>query len=444
MKPRPYQTRTIDECRRLVASGKRAPLIVCPTGGGKTFMGGMIAESVVKKGGRFVWLCHRRELVRQAADTFRNVFALDVGCNGLGLSLPIQVCMVQTLTRREEAPEGTVIGFDEAHHFAAANDWSRLVDAYKDAIRFGFTATPERADGQGLGHAFDSIVVAAQISELIAINRLDSSSGLVPCEVVSPKSTIRSGAIAQRPVDAYQRHAPGTSAVVFAPRIADGQDFVRDFRAAGVTAEMISGDMPGDLRDDALARFASGAVMVVVNVGVLTEGWDCPRAQTCILARKVGSAGLYLQMIGRVLRSFPGKRSALLIDLGGSVDNFGPPDEDRDFNLDGLGITRKGAPAGDRFCQVCGTLIEGDGPCECGEAREAVKVEIAGVEIGKWDRMRALPQDKRAASLARWMIAAREKGHKDGAVKYKFKAVFGHWPDAGIWARATAMREGAR
>lgn len=427
MTPRPYQTRTIEECKRLVASGKRAPLVVCPTGGGKTFMAGMIAEGTVRKGGRFVWLVHRRELMRQAAETFRS-FGLDVGVAGLGPTAPVQVCMVQTLTRRGEVPEGTVVGFDECHHFAEENDWNRLVDAYKDSVRFGFTATPERADGQGLGHAFDSIVVAAQISELI------ENGALVPCEVFASKEKLPPKSIARHPLAAYLEHANGTSGLVFAHRVAKGEEFVRDFVEAGVSAAMVTGMTPGEERDEILDRFRAGDLSVVVNVGVLTEGFDAPRATTCILARKIGSAGLYLQMIGRALRSFPGKNKAILIDLGNAVESFGPPDEEREFNLQGLGIVRKGASNADRFCQICGALIEDGDSCCMTDRDDALR--IANLQLHKWDRMRALTPDKRVEYLSRWIASGRTKGHKPGAAKFKYKAVFGYWPDPNVWAQA--------
>src|SRR6185295_11926979 len=108
-----------------------------------------VARGHIAKGGRVLWLAHRRELVQQAASTLERL-GLDVGHSGLKASSPVQVASVQTLLARGEAPAASLVVYDEAHHFAA-EDWGRLATAYAGAIRIGLTATPERGDGRGLG-----------------------------------------------------------------------------------------------------------------------------------------------------------------------------------------------------------------------------------------------------------------------------------------------------
>jgi hypothetical protein len=109
------------------------------------------------------------------------------------------------------------------------------------------------------------------------------------------------------------------------------------FVDAGVAAEHLDGETPGPQRDAILRRLAAGATRVLCNVGVLTEGWDCPAAEVCVLARPTLSAGLYLQMVGRVMRPSPatGKTVARIHDHAGCIIEHGAPDVDRDYALDG-------------------------------------------------------------------------------------------------------------
>src|SRR6516164_7766864 len=93
MQPRPFQSRALESCRAQFRAGKKAVLLVSPTGSGKTCMGAMMVASHVARGGKVSWLAHRIELVDQAAATLRG-FGLAVGARGLAASAPVQVGMV--------------------------------------------------------------------------------------------------------------------------------------------------------------------------------------------------------------------------------------------------------------------------------------------------------------------------------------------------------------
>ena len=435
---RPHQSRAQHDMREHVRAGKKGVLVVMPTGGGKTILAADTVARHVAKGGRVAWFAHRRELVRQARETLE-AFALPVGADGLNAAAPVQVLSVQGSLRAGEVPPATLCVFDEAHHFGGET-WRDLLLAYPEAIRLGLTATPERSDGIGLSNAgmFEVIVTAAQISELVA------AGFLVPCEVRGPSSRMRPGRMAQRPADAYAEHAPGTSAIVFCHSVQGAHDAAEEIRAKGFTAAAVWGDMPVEERDDVLGRFSSGRLQVVTNMSVLTEGFDAPRAETCILARGCGSVGLYLQMVGRVLRAFPGKKGALLLDLRGVVHapGFGMPGEDREYALDGAGIRRKGVPGGDRYCKVCKALVIGDWCITCGSrTRDPVTMDITGEALERLslpERMKGVSDDKRVQMLARFMRkgATATPPHKPIAALYKFKGTFGFMPPRDVIAAA--------
>lgn len=414
---RDYQLAAVEECRRLIATGKRAPLVVLPTGGGKTTIGGELAR-LNDEHGSTLWLAHRRELLTQASARLVALGVRRFACR-----------TVQELLSSGERPNASLVVFDEAPHFLAS-EWGTLPAVYANATRVGLTATPERSDGVGLAGAFDCIVVAATTRELIA------RGFLVPCEVVRPARYV--SALAAHPVDAWRAHASGRRTILFAANVRAGEEYVAGFVACGVRSALITGEMPVGRRDAILDDYRSGRISVLVNVYILTEGFDDPATEVVLLARGCGSAGTYLQMAGRALRPSPatGKSSALLIDLRGVSHVHGDPDEDRTYSLDGRGIRRGAEMPEGRFCEVCGSTLEESGVCvDCGFAREGAAVPPVRLSpLAKFARFRHDDDVQRADRLRRWIGDARARGYKVGWAFGKFRAVYGAPPSASVRA----------
>jgi superfamily II DNA or RNA helicase len=337
---------------------------------------------------------------------------------------------------RREVPPGSLVVLDEAHHYVA-DLWQDIPAAYPDAFVLGATATPERADGRGLGDVFNGLVVAAQISELQAAGHLVRSTW------IGPRHMLGKNQIAQEPWAAWVEHAKDTSAIVFAPHVKAAEDYARDFREhVGNVCEIVTGTTPKIERDAILGQLASGACKVVINVGVLTEGFDCPRVKCIVIARGVGSVGAYIQMAGRALRPWGGATEAVILDLRGVANVLGLPDEDRLYSLEGLGIQRTAiAPAAAvRLCRVCGVPLGDATTCpECGNSHELVTPHATGDPMSAWrDRYEAAKLQLRPnrTSLALASIyrkseeAARDgRAWKPGAVLHRFRAIFKRIPD---------------
>lgn len=86
---------------------------------------------------------------------------------------------------------------------------------------------------------------------------------------------------------------------------------------------VITGDTEKSLRESILRRFKSGVIRCVINVGVLTTGFDYPELECILIARSTMSLALYYQMIGRVMRTHPKKETGWVVDLGGNIQLFG-------------------------------------------------------------------------------------------------------------------------
>ena len=386
-----------------------------------------LARCHVAKGGRVVSLAHRRELVAQMADALRQE-GLTVGVDSRDCpDVQVQVLTVQSALARGECPEGTLLGLDEAHHFAA-NEYAKLPELFQNQWIVGLTATPERSDGRGLGGIFDCLVVAETIAGLTA------AGYLAPCRTLAPTRSVGPGTLALSPVDAWERYAAGRSAVVYCESVEAAHRHAQAFRDRGVDSEAVSGDMAASLRDGVLASFASGTIRVLCNVHVLTEGWDAPRAKCALLARPIGSAGLYLQIAGRILRPWQ-DTPALLIDLtGASSEAYGDVGDDLDYSLGGVGIVRRGIVIEGGVCERHGAPK----PCLLCGVDVARPMRVANVPLT--DRQaanRGRDDDDRRAKYLAWLVREqRSKRYRIGWVRARYKGRYGVWPSEGQIARA--------
>lgn len=385
---RPYQLDAIEELRSTIRSGVARVLFVLATGGGKTVCFAAIAAGAIAKGSSVLIVAHRRELIGQA---YGKLLAAGIPEHEVGVIMAsdkrrrpgakVQVASIDTLRGRAKPPADIVI-VDEAHRALAAS-YQDLAKHYPlpvegqegGAIHLGFTATPVRADGKGLKDAYDGIVVAVPISRLIAEGHLVAPrvftvpEGSLP-DLKRVKTTAgdfnakqlgeacNQGALLGDIVDHWERRAGGQRTVGFAVTVEHSKELVRRFVERGHAAEHLDGETPSDERDAILKRLETGETRIVINVGVLCEGWDQPSCKVLILARPTQSLGLYLQMAGRILRPWNGV-GAVILDHAGCARMHGLPHEDRDWSLE---PSRKKRSKGDvdcaKLCEECLAVVE--------------------------------------------------------------------------------------
>jgi superfamily II DNA or RNA helicase len=431
MNLRDYQASALDKVRARLREGARSVLLVAPTGAGKGTIAAHVLRSVVERGGRALFLVHRGEILadvqgRLAAGGLLDTAILKAGV-AAQLSAPVQLASVQTLASRGHVrPPANVVVWDEAHH-AVAETYRQIREAYPDAVHLGLTATPQRADRSPLGDCFEQLVVAATPAQL------RDKGFLVPCDVIAPPTVGEGGELALHPADAYQRWGQGRRCVLFAATVSESQAFVAALNGAGVAAEHLDGATRAAERQAILARLASGETRVVSNVFVLTEGVDIPAVEVCMLARGCQAESTFLQMVGRVLRPAPGKERALLIDLRGVVWQHGLPYAEREYTLDGEGITAREKKPQVWSCETCFAVNPRSAKvCQRCDAPKPIRIvaqEIRERSMQEIDESAEVPEMfKRKAFLA-LAKAQRERGYKPGWVGVQFKERFGHWPN---------------
>lgn len=448
MRLRPYQVDAIERSREALRSGSRRVLIVAPTGAGKTVIAAEIIRGAVARGRRVLFVAHRRELIGQA-------YAKLVGVGFVGVIMAndprrrptamVQVASIDTLRRRAK-PLADLVVVDEAHR-ALARSYAELADAYPRAVHLGLTATPYRADGRGLGAAFDSLVVVSTPRALIDAGYLvEPRVFTVPAADLPDLSNVRIKGNDYDPqalalavdrvgivgniVAHWHRHGGGHRTVAFAASVAHSRHIAASFVAAGVAAEHLDGETPTDERDAILARLERGDTRVVVNCGVLCEGWDQPSVKTCILARPTKSCGLYLQQAGRILRPYE-SAGATILDHAGCVIEHGLPQDDRVFSLERPKRRRGVATAPPcKTCETCFAIVASSvAVCPaCGMAFPARESTALVETDGDLVEVRAATADEKRAAWDALVRTVVERGYQPGWAAHQYRQRFGAWP----------------
>lgn len=409
---RDYQIKAVEDVRHSFSQGYRAVCLVAPTGAGKTRIALEIAIRAVQKGKKILWLSHRLELLNQIQSILQipPVYLTNI-VNG------VEITTIQSLYIKPQLPKADLIIIDECHHYES-DEWSRIYEDYKSSWILGLTATPARADGRGLKHHYDSLVVAANMAELRNRNIL------VPIDIYCPTELLRAGRIAQDPYKVWRDYAEGKKTIIYCGNIEHAKHVLKSFNSAHI----VTSESPPFDRAAIIENFRQGKFKILVNVNILTEGFDVPDVECVILARGISHASTYLQIVGRALRAAPNKEKSILIDLRGVTNIHGDPYEERIYSLDGKGIRRK-TDQSDRYCPVC-TAIINDLPCDsCGyDTEEARQIRILNSPLVRFAKKREEQEKERRKTLDRWKWIARSKGYKKGWITYKYKATYGDWP----------------
>lgn len=476
---RPYQTEGVAGLRASFAAGKRAPLYVLPTGGGKTAISGSVAAGAAARG-RIAWfVVPSLVLLAQTAEKFAE-YGIRAGIIHAGFSpdatAPVQVITIQTLDRwcrkgvvrdprtgRLFFPAGKrrpamwapdLIVLDEAHHASAAQ-YLRVVAALPDSRLLGVTATPLRLDGKGLGAhvggCFDDLVEGPSITDLIGLGHLVHPTVYAPSvgvdlsgvatragdyAVAEAAARVDKPAITGSVVGHYKGLAAGARAVAFCCSIAHSQHVADEFRAAGVVAQHLDGETPEDERRRIIAAFSRGEIRVMTNCALVSEGFDVPAVEAAILLRPTQSLAMFLQQVGRALRPAAGKGRAVILDHVGNVQRHGLPDEDRTWSLEG-GRRKSGGDADTkpppvRQCPECFAAHRPAPKCPvCGftyvaQAREVEhrEGELKAVDRAALDRMRfeQRREVRDASTRADLERIAAARGYKPGWVDHQLSA----------------------
>lgn len=332
---RDYQITAFDRAREAVRSGSKRVLIVAPTGGGKTVLGSALMEMVSNKGRRSTFVVDRLSLISQTSETL-DQYGLDHGViqgmhERFRPSIPMQVCSVQTLSRRRW-PESDVDIFDEAHVLHRAHK-ARMTS--NESIVIGLTATPFT---KGLGQWFDTVINVTTTRALINEGWL-SPYRIFSCvepnmDGVEVKSTgewdekqasDRALKVVGDVVEEYLKHGDGRKFICSAVDTAHVEELQRQFLAAGVNVATYTYKDNEEDRADTTNEFRrpDSAIRGLITVTAASRGFNIPDVSCIIMARPLRkSLAEHIQLFGRGLRIADGKVDCKVLDHSGNCARF--------------------------------------------------------------------------------------------------------------------------
>lgn len=415
---RPYQQSLVAETYQQWDSGKQFVAMVSATGSGKSMTLTAIVAKERDRGQYVLVLAHRQELITQLSDTMgrmeirHQVIAANKvvrfaakqsmenhGVNYVDPNARVMVASVQSMREAKIADLAklgnklTVVQ-DEFHHATKkSKTWGGVLTPLLNAGARGLgpTATPCRADGQGLSRETDGY--ADVIVEGPSMRWLIDNGYLSQYKIYCPPTDLRldnvgtsktTGDYKEKElkveigrshivgdiVSHYLKICPGKRGITFTVGVDTAEEVAEEYRKRGVPAIALSGRNADEERVQAIRDLKSGKILQIVNDSLIGEGVDIPAVEVVSFARPTQSYALYAQMFGRALRPFEGKSHAIIIDAVSNVMRHGLPDAPREWTLDRRERrTGKSEPSTVRVCTACAAVYERfrDACPDCGE-----------------------------------------------------------------------------
>lgn len=468
---RPYQQAAIDKIKSAFVSGHTRILVCSPTGSGKGVMLSNIINSAAAKGSKVLFLVHRREILNQVSD-YMDHYNIRHGIIMAGDVYDprhnVNLASVQTIVRRMEHKvfdPADIIVIDEAHHSTSAT-YIKVIQAFQKKLLLGFTATPCRKTGMGLGNLYDELVRVATIADLV------HDGFLVPVRYYAPftpdlkdvkitagdynekqlNMVMMQGQITKGIIENWQKYGENRQTICFTATVAHSVAVCETFRDAGISAEHIDGKTDISERNEVLARYRKGEVRVLCNCAVFTEGVDIPAISCVIMARPTKSLVMYLQCVGRGMRICEGKTDMILLDHAGVYWEHGAVEEINNWTLDEnvkavseKNEIRKEKNSKPINCLKCGRVYTGQLKCPaCGTVPEVKRygqdVEYIDGVLGeivykdgvgkktKKPEKKAPTMEEKQAFYSQLVAHCQVKGYSDGWTAHKYREKFGVFP----------------
>lgn len=430
---RDYQESAISE---ILKFEKLRQLLHLPTGAGKTVVFCEIIKRLPSL--KSLVVVHGKSLIEQASERLSREgieHGVIMGDHaGRDDSKKVQVCSVDTLSRRNLSPPADLIVIDEAHQ-ATTNSYHKFLSNYEDKKILAVTATPFTE--KPLSHLAEKVISPTTVKKLTEEGYLAPLKYYSPSEPDLANVGIRGmdyehESLANemnRPhligsiLHEYLKHADGTPTLIFAVNIAHAIAIKENFASLNKRVSLVTADTPLHVRREYINEKG-----IIVNVGVFSTGIDIPHLKTIILARPTKSYNLYIQMLGRGTRPSPGKSHCLVLDHSGNVKTHGFIDDERKIFLG-----KKKEPVEQTFistCKKCFAVFYVNEKCPlCGTKNEQVEKErkLKRVDGVLTEIIELSEIDKARIYLNQLKKERKERGHKRGWVFYKMKDKFPEW-----------------
>ena len=397
---REYQQDLYDKTVNAFRQGHKRVLVTVGCGAGKSYIFAKMAERTT---GPVLVLTHRRELLEQTGRLFREH------------NINARIEMVLTEANRLGQYERPALIITDEAHLSRSNSWMKVLDYYSTHT-VGFTATPVRLDGKPLGDIYDSLVTGVSVRWLIENHRLAPYEYYAPTVVETEGLRIQAGdyvikdleqlmsgrAIYSDVLKSWERLAKGEKTIAYCVSVKHAKETAEMFTAAGYPAVAIDGGTPAKRRAEIMRDFREGKILVLCNVGIISEGVSIDDVTCCLLLRPTESHALYWQQGMRSMRYQPGK-IAKVIDCVGNYTRNPLFDADVEWSLTESARKKpRISPEGDfyiRTCPKCFKVFKTAPVCPfCGETYPLHPREVKAHENIELQRISAEEAEKAEAA----------------------------------------------
>lgn len=440
---RPYQR---DFFPKIIADWKKGIKRICvvaPCGAGKTVLFASMAAATQKNGKTVFFCVHRKELLDQTVNTFKK---FDIRFDS------IYVMMISQAVK-DNYPQPDIVIFDECQH-SMAKTWKKVIDKFPNAYYIGLTATPCRLDNKPFGDLYEDMITGITAKELIDSGYLSKYRYYAP--VVTDLSALkRKGsdfdtqqaaellmerAVFGDVIQHYKLLADGMQAICYCSSIAHSERMAEEFQKAGINAVHFDGNTPKKQRDEIIQKYRDKEISILCNVDLISEGFDCPDCECCILLRPTMSLSLYIQQAMRCMRPKEGK-TAIILDHVNNVSRHGLPDDNREWSLHTVPKPSAEKHTEDgrmsiRTCTYCFGTYKANNTHECPychkkeiltehEIKNIKKIHLEEIKESAKQKAAARVEnydsDKDCKTLNELMAYAKKKGYKPGWAYFQAK-----------------------
>ncbi len=340
---REHQEEALASLAKMRDEGKTIALVQGATGSGKSAIGVLDAKTIGK---RTLFLAHTKELVEQGAKNFETLWkGVSVGrfYESFHDTDTHVVCgSIQSIIRNLDQfkpDDFDYLIIDECHH-ASAKSYTKILTYFRPKFTLGLTATPERADGADLLEVFQDVAHKLDIKEAVEtgvlcpvrcirvktnVNMSDVRINGFKYNSLDLEQTIMIPGRNQLIVDTYMEYAQGKSTVIFCTSVNHANTIAEMLRERGVRAEAVSGSTKTTIRKQVLKDYADKKIQVLCACDLLNEGWDSPITEVLFMARPTMSKTIYMQQLGRGMRTHEGKDFLMVFDFVDNANMFNCP-----------------------------------------------------------------------------------------------------------------------
>ena len=373
LEPNTMQVGFINRLKELIKAGADKALLISATGTGKTYASAFGIRDALKLTGKVLFVVHRKEILRQARESYKKVFGRNIKMAMLTgddkdyeeiAQANFVFAMVNMISKPEvyerfSKDEFEVITLDEAHH-STAGSYQKIIDYFNPRFLLGMTATPERTDKFNVFELFDYNIAyeirlqqAMEEDLLCPFHYFGITDLEVDGETIDEDTGLRNFRylVSDQRVDYvieqanyYGYSGKRVRGLIFCSSVREAKELSDKFNARGLRTLALSGEDTPEEREEAIERLADDGRVdnldYILTVNIFNEGVDIPEINQIIMLRPTESAIVFVQQLGRGLRKRIGKEYTVIIDcIANYKNNFLIPialSGDRSYNKDNV------------------------------------------------------------------------------------------------------------